>query len=76
MTDMSITARALALPGARRRVRLVFRRSFPQRAALEALAALTRERLPDTVAPTADARPGADGRPNRQPIREVVDWER
>ncbi len=49
MTDTRIIARRLELPDARRRISLVFRRSFPRRAALEALAEVTLSQLPDTV---------------------------
>ena len=50
-TDMGVVARPLDLPGGRRLVRLVHRQSFPRRAALEALAALIVETLPNTVTP-------------------------
>ncbi len=49
MTDSGIVARPLADLEARRRVSLVYRRSFPRRAALEAFADVIRERLPNTV---------------------------
>ena len=48
-TDMGVMSRSLDLPSARRRVRLVFRASFPRRAALEAIASLTLAQLPNTV---------------------------
>ncbi len=51
MTDMGVMARPLDLPSGRRRVRLTHRRSFPRRAALDALAALVLETLPNTVTP-------------------------
>jgi LysR family hydrogen peroxide-inducible transcriptional activator len=49
MTDSGIIARRLELPDAKRRVSLVFRRSFPRRAALEAFAEVTLSQLPNTV---------------------------
>ncbi|MFO8155197.1 MAG: LysR substrate-binding domain-containing protein [Pseudomonadota bacterium] len=48
-TDNGIVARPLELPDARRRVRLLFRASFPRRAALETLARVIRTNLPNTV---------------------------
>jgi LysR family hydrogen peroxide-inducible transcriptional activator len=49
MTDSGIIARRLELPEAYRRVELVFRNSFPRRAALEAFAAVVLQTLPNTV---------------------------
>ncbi len=49
LTDSGIIARPLAQDDARRRVSLVFRKSFPRRAALEAFAAVILDRLPNTV---------------------------
>jgi LysR family hydrogen peroxide-inducible transcriptional activator len=49
MTDSGIIARPLALPDAFRRISLVYRRSFPRRAALDALAGIVRDHLPNTV---------------------------
>lgn len=49
MTDSGIIARRLDLPDAYRRISLVYRRSFPRRRALEALAEVVREHLPNTV---------------------------
>jgi LysR family hydrogen peroxide-inducible transcriptional activator len=49
MTDSGIIARRLDLPDAKRRISLVFRRSFPRRAALETLAEVTLSQLPNTV---------------------------
>ena len=49
MTDSGIIARPLDLPDAYRRVQLVFRGSFPRRSALEALAAVIKQILPNTV---------------------------
>jgi LysR family hydrogen peroxide-inducible transcriptional activator len=49
MTDSGIIARQLDLPDAQRRVSLVFRRSFPRRAALETLAEVALSQLPNTV---------------------------
>jgi LysR family hydrogen peroxide-inducible transcriptional activator len=49
MTGSGIIARPLELPDAYRRVKLVFRASFPRRAALETLATVIRQVLPNTV---------------------------
>jgi len=49
MTDSGIIARPLAFDAAFRRISLVFRRSFPRRAALDAFAETLREHLPNTV---------------------------
>ncbi|MBK1633667.1 LysR family transcriptional regulator [Thiohalocapsa halophila] len=49
MTDSGIIARRLDLPDAKRRISLVFRRSFPRRAALETFAEVALEQLPNTV---------------------------
>jgi LysR family hydrogen peroxide-inducible transcriptional activator len=49
MTDSGIIARRLDLPDAQRRISLVFRRSFPRRAALETFAEVTLSQLPNTV---------------------------
>jgi LysR family transcriptional regulator, hydrogen peroxide-inducible genes activator len=49
MTDSGIIARRLDLPDAKRRISLVFRRSFPRRAALETLAEVALAQLPNTV---------------------------
>ena len=49
MTDSGIIARQLELKDAYRRVHLVFRKTFPRRAALEALAEVIRANLPNTV---------------------------
>ena len=49
MTDSGIVARKLELDDAFRRVQLVHRRSFPRRAALDALANIVWENLPNTV---------------------------
>lgn len=51
MTGGGIIARKLELPEAYRRVRLVFRPTFPRRRALEALSDLIVKRLPNTVTP-------------------------
>ncbi len=53
MTDSGIIARPLALPDAYRRISLVYRGSFPRRIALEALAQVIRDHLPNTVRPLA-----------------------
>jgi LysR family hydrogen peroxide-inducible transcriptional activator len=49
MTGGGVIARKLELPNAYRRVRMVFRPTFPRRRALEAMAALILEKLPNTV---------------------------
>jgi LysR family hydrogen peroxide-inducible transcriptional activator len=50
MTDSGIIARPLTLlPQAHRRISLVYRRSFPRRAALDAFARVVRDHLPNTV---------------------------
>jgi LysR family hydrogen peroxide-inducible transcriptional activator len=51
MTGSGVIARPLALPNAYRRISLVYRRSFPRLAAIEALATVIREHLPNTVRP-------------------------
>lgn len=48
-TGSGIVARKLELPDAYRRVSLVFRHSFPRRAALDSFAELILENLPNTV---------------------------
>lgn len=53
MTDSGIIARPLDLPDAYRRISLVFRRSFPRRAALDAFATMVRDHLPNTVHPVS-----------------------
>ena len=53
MTDSGIVVRPLNLPDAFRRISLVYRRSFPRRAALEVFAAVVRSKLPNTVRPLA-----------------------
>jgi LysR family hydrogen peroxide-inducible transcriptional activator len=49
MTGSGVIVRKLDLPGASRRVRLVFRKTFPRRRAIEALAEVIRGQLPNTV---------------------------
>jgi len=49
MSGSGVVAQALAMGDASRRVSLVFRRSFPRHAALEALAGIIVARLPNTV---------------------------
>jgi LysR family hydrogen peroxide-inducible transcriptional activator len=49
MTDSGIIARPLSLPDAYRRISLVYRRSFPRRAALDAFAQVLLAQLPNTV---------------------------
>jgi len=53
MTDSGIIARPLAFDAAFRRISLVYRRSFPRRAALDAFAETLREHLPNTVRPAS-----------------------
>jgi LysR family hydrogen peroxide-inducible transcriptional activator len=48
-TDSGIVTRQLELPDARRRVSLIFRNSFPRRQALDALARVILDNLPNTV---------------------------
>ncbi len=54
LAEAGVVARPIPLPQACRRVVLAHRRSFPRPEALHALAALIRERLPDSVAVTTD----------------------
>ena len=54
MTDSGIIARRLELDDAYRRISLVYRRSFPRRAALEAFAETLRGQLPNTVRPVSE----------------------
>ncbi len=62
MTDLGVVARPLGLEGARRRVRLVYRRSFPNPRVLDAVREVIVAHLPNTVrrAPPPDSG-GADG---------------
>ncbi len=67
MTDSGIVARELDGRSAGRTVRMVFRKSFPRRAALDAFAAIVLKALPNTVtrldaAATRRPRPGRRGR--------------
>ncbi len=55
MTDSGIIARKLDLNDAFRRVQLVYRKSFPRRAAVDALAQVIWENLPNTVSSLAPA---------------------
>jgi LysR family hydrogen peroxide-inducible transcriptional activator len=48
-TDSGVVAQPLAIANAARRVALVFRRSFPRRAALQAFAQVILDNLPNTV---------------------------
>ena len=48
-TGSGVVAQALNLPDAHRRIALVYRRSFPRRAALDAFASVIRNNLPNTV---------------------------
>lgn len=63
MTDLGVVARPLGLDGASRRVRLVYRRSFPNPHVLDAVRGVILSRLPNTVraAPAAEAAAGPDG---------------
>ncbi len=49
-TGSGVVAQPLAIAGAARRVALVFRHSFPRRAALQAVAGIVLDHLPNTVA--------------------------
>lgn len=49
LSGSGVIARKLDIPGARRRVRMVFRNTFPRRPALQALAEVIRDSLPNTV---------------------------
>jgi LysR family hydrogen peroxide-inducible transcriptional activator len=62
MTDTGVIARRLTLPDAYRSIRMVWRRSYPRRAAIEAVVDSILSRLPNTVHridPAADAGPAA-----------------
>ena len=48
-TDAGVIARPLKAPGAYRRISLVWRKSFPRKAAIEALAEVILSNLPNTV---------------------------
>ncbi len=50
MTDSGIVARELDLPDTQRRISMVYRNSFPRKQALEGLASVIRDNLPNTVA--------------------------
>jgi LysR family hydrogen peroxide-inducible transcriptional activator len=50
-TDTGIIARKLQLKDAARQVQLVYRKTFPRKQALSALAQVIREQLPNTVTP-------------------------
>jgi LysR family hydrogen peroxide-inducible transcriptional activator len=56
-----VVAQPLAIANASRRISLVFRPSFPRRAALEALAAVIRANLPNTVTPLPAPKGGKPG---------------
>ena len=51
MTDTGVIARPLHLPRATRRVSMVWRRTFPRTEALNAVADVILEHLPNTVRP-------------------------
>jgi LysR family hydrogen peroxide-inducible transcriptional activator len=59
VTGAGVVTRPLELPDARRRVSLVWRRSFPRVAAIEALAAVILDQLPNTVRALNGARRAA-----------------
>ncbi|MGD8311861.1 MAG: LysR substrate-binding domain-containing protein [Gammaproteobacteria bacterium] len=62
-TGSGVVAQPLAVAGAARRVSLVFRRSFPRRTALQALAGIILDSLPNTVKPLLrDRRQGKKAR--------------
>jgi LysR family hydrogen peroxide-inducible transcriptional activator len=48
-TDSGVVARQLELPNARRRVSLVYRKSFTRKPALQALVQVILQHLPNTV---------------------------
>jgi LysR family hydrogen peroxide-inducible transcriptional activator len=54
MTELGLIARRLDIPEAHRTVRLVHRRAFPRVKALEALAQVIVDELPDTVQPVRE----------------------
>lgn len=54
LKELGVVARPIALAGARRTVSLVYRRSFPRPAALQALAATILSTLRDRITPLAD----------------------
>ncbi len=55
MTDTGVVARRLTLPDAFRKVRIVWRRSYPRRAAVNAIVDTILAHLPNTVKKLADA---------------------
>jgi LysR family hydrogen peroxide-inducible transcriptional activator len=61
-TGSGVVAQPLALPDARRRVSLVYRQSFPRRAALDAFAGVIRDNLPNTVKRLGQASKKTPGR--------------
>jgi LysR family hydrogen peroxide-inducible transcriptional activator len=61
-TGSGVVAQPLSLPDASRRVVLVYRNSFPRRAALEVFASVIRDNLPNTV-----KRIGHAGRAKKKP---------
>ena len=61
MTDSGIIARPLNLPDAYRRISLVYRRSYPRTAALEAFATIIRDHLPNTVTALPGSTPTTTG---------------
>lgn len=61
-TGSGVVAQPLVAPHAARRVSLVFRRSFPRRAAIEAFAAIVLEHLPNTVQKVGATKAGRKSR--------------
>ncbi len=56
-TGSGVVAQPLAIATASRRVALVFRHSFPRRAALQAFAGIVLDNLPNTVTPVGKRKP-------------------
>lgn len=56
MTDTGVIARPLDLPDTSRRISIIWRRSFPRRAAIDALITTIMAHLPNTVRPLAAKR--------------------
>lgn len=55
LTDMGIIARPIEVPDAYRRIRLIYRASFPRPAAIAHLSQIILQGLPNTVRPVADS---------------------
>jgi LysR family hydrogen peroxide-inducible transcriptional activator len=56
-TGSGVVAQPLKIAGASRRISLLYRRSFPRRAALQAFASIILDNLPNTVRPVGINRP-------------------